>query len=117
MVGSYGLIWEGDSITDISNFGGQYLKWVSPLKLSNYLLNSLPIITHPDAVIAEFVQQNNIGFCVSNLHEIGEKIKAIADPVYATMLENCKRVSKQISAGYFTQAAIEGILDKITKEG
>jgi len=116
MVGSYGLIWEGDTITDISNFGGQYLKWVSPLKLSNYLLNSLPVITHKDAAIAEFVQQNNIGFCVSSLHEIGEKINAITDPVYDTMLENCSRFSKQISAGYFTQTALEGILDKMEKE-
>lgn len=113
LVGSYGLIWEGDSITDISNFGGQYLKWVSPLKLSNYLLNSLPVITHKDAAIAEFVQQNNIGFCVSGLHEIGEKINAITEPVYDMMLENCKRFSKQISAGYYMQHAIDEISKKI----
>lgn len=113
LVGSYGLIWEGDSITDISNFGGQYLKWVSPLKLSNYLLNYLPVITHKDAAIAEFVQQNHIGFCVSELHEIGEKIKAITEPVYATMLENCSRFSKKIAAGHYMQHAIDEISKKI----
>ncbi len=113
LAGSYGLVWEGESITDISNFNGQYLKWVSPLKLSNYLLSSLPIIIHEDAAMAEFVVQNKIGFCVSSLFEIGEKIKLIPEADYQQMVENARRFSIQISCGYYTQKAIEGILEKI----
>ena len=111
--GSYGLVWEGKSITDISNFNGQYLKWVSPLKLSNYLLNSLPVIIHEDAAMAEFVVQNKIGFCVSSLFEIGEKIKVIPEADYQQMVENARGISIEISSGYYTQKAIEGILEKI----
>lgn len=111
--GSYGLVWEGKSITDISNFNGQYLKWVSPLKLSNYLLNSLPVIIHEDAAMAEFVVQNKIGFCVSSLFEIGEKIKVIPEADYQQMVENARGFSIEISSGYYTQKAIEGILEKI----
>lgn len=111
--GSYGLVWEGKSITDISNFNGQYLKWVSPLKLSNYLLNSLPVIIHEDAAMAEFVVQNKIGFCVSSLFEIGEKIKVIPEADYQQMVENARGFSIEISSGYYTRKAIEGILEKI----
>ena len=111
--GSYGLVWEGKSITDISNFNGQYLKWVSPLKLSNYLLNSLPVIIHEDAAMAEFVVQNKIGFCVFSLFEIGEKIKVIPEADYQQMVENARGFSIEISSGYYTQKAIEGILEKI----
>ena len=111
--GSYGLIWEGSSIEDISNFGGQYLRWVSPLKLSNYLLHGMPVITHTDAATAVFIRQNNIGFCVSDLHEIGEKIKTITDTVYATMLENCNRLSEKIATGHYMQHAIDEISKQI----
>lgn len=113
LAGSYGLVWEGESITDISNFNGQYLKWVSPLKLSNYLLNSLPVIIHEDAAMAEFVVQNKIGFCVFSLFEIGEKIKVIPEADYQQMVENARGFSIEISSGYYTQKAIEGILEKI----
>jgi hypothetical protein len=115
--GSYGLVWEGESIRDISNFSGQYLKLVSPLKLSNYLLNSLPVITHKNAAIAEFVVTNNIGFCVTSLFEIGEKIKSIPEAEYQAMVENTRQFSKQISSGYYTRKAIENIQKRISETG
>ncbi len=111
--GSYGLIWEGESVEDISNFGGQYLRWVSPLKLSNYLLHGMPVITHTDAATAAFIRQNNIGFCISSLHDIGYEIQSISETQYNTMAENCRRISKQVSEGYFTGRAIKKILDEI----
>lgn len=111
--GSYGLIWEGSSITGISNFGGQYLRWVSPLKLSNYLLHGMPVITHTDAATAAFIRQNNIGFCVSSLYDIGSEIQSMTETQYNTMADNCRRISKQVSEGYFTGQAIKKILNEI----
>ena len=111
--GSYGLIWEGESVLDISNFSGQYLKWVSPLKLSNYLLHSLPVIIHKDAAMADFVIENKIGYSISSLSEIPGKIKAISDNEYQTMVENTRKFSEKISTGHFTQKAIQAILNKI----
>jgi hypothetical protein len=111
--GSYGLIWEGDSVENIHGYKGRYLEWVNPLKLSNYLLNSLPVITHKNAAIAGYVMQNKIGFCVSSLYEIEEKIKAITEDQYRNMVENTRQFSKKISKGYHTKEAIDGILAKI----
>jgi len=113
LAGSYGLIWEGESILDISNFSGQYLRWVSPLKLSNYLLHGLPVITHKDAAMADFIIENKIGFCVASLHEIPEKIKAIPGNEYQLMLQNARTFSKKISSRHFAQKAIQAILNKI----
>ena len=111
--GSYGLIWEGESIENINGYKGKYLEWVNPLKLSNYLLNSLPVITHKNAAIANFVVQNNIGFCVSSLYEIGEKIKAINEDHYQDMVKNARLFSGRISKGYYTKEAIDGIVAKL----
>ena len=113
MAGSYGLIWEGESILDISNFSGQYLRWVSPLKLSNYLLHGLPVIIHKDAAMADFVMKNKIGFCITSLAGIPKKIKAIPGNEYQSMVENTRMFSEKISTGHFTQKAIQAILNRI----
>jgi hypothetical protein len=113
--GSYGLIWEGNSIEDISNYNGQYLKWVSPLKLSNYLLHSLPVITHKDAAVAPFIEKYKIGFCVSSLHEVAERINKISEEEYQALVANTYPFATKIAAGYYTKKAIEDILE-IVKE-
>lgn len=114
--GSYGLIWEGSSIDNISNPAGKYLELVSPLKLSNYLLNGLPVITHHDAALAKFVVENKIGFCVSSLNEIKEKINSITEDEYRDMLTEAKYFSERIASGYYMQSAVSRILEKMEKK-
>ncbi len=115
--GSFGLVWEGDSIGDISNFRGRYLEFVSPLKLSNYLLLGLPVIIHKDAACAGFVRENKLGICVSSLTELPGLIGELSETEYNEMNANAAVFSEKLSNGYFTQAWIEGILKKISEQG
>jgi|GEM_PF-3036285 len=114
--GSYGLIWEGDTIENISNFKGQYLSIVTPLKLSNYLLNGLPVITHTDAAIAGFVIDHQIGFCVDTLYDIPEKINAIPEEEYQQMRRNAEQFSGKIASGHYTGKAIDEMLEIIQQD-
>jgi hypothetical protein len=113
--GSFGLVWEGNSIDAITGPGGEYLKIVSPLKFSNYILNGLPVITHPDAAIAKYVIENNIGFCVTSLFDVADKINSLTEERYREMRENVLQLADRIATGYFTESAIDSLIDKIEK--
>lgn len=108
--GSFGLIWDGASLENCEGDYGHYLMFSTPHKLSVYILASLPIIIHQDAAMAAFVLEKNIGFCVSSLYEIEEKINSISETEYQQMVENMKPIAKNISAGHYLQTAIENIL-------
>jgi hypothetical protein len=110
LIGSFGLVWDGEFLDNISCPYGEYLKYVTPLKLSKYILAGLPIIIHEDAAMASFVNENNIGFCISTLFEIEEKINALTEQQYQQMIENLKPIAEKIASGYFLQTAINDIL-------
>ncbi len=111
--GSFGLVWEGDSIENISNFRGSYLKYISPMKLSNYLLHGMPVIIHKDAAQATFVAENKIGFCVSSLYEAGQIIEDMSEEMYREMLVQARSFSEKISSGWFAQSWINEILENL----
>ena len=50
--GSFGLIWEGDSIEKPSGSLGRYIQYISHHKLSLYILAKLPIIVAASAATA-----------------------------------------------------------------
>lgn len=108
--GSFGLVWDGKHLDNISCPHGEYLKYVTPLKLSKYILAGLPIIMHEDAAMASFVNENNIGFCISTLFEIEEKINALTEEQYQQMIENLKPIAEKITSVFFLQTAINDIL-------
>lgn len=114
--GSYGLIWEGESIENLSNFRGQYLTVVTPLKLSNYLLKGLPVITSREAAIADFVSNEKIGFCVDSLHDIPGRIHSFSDEEYNQMAGNAAGFANKIASGYYSGKAIDGILKLIAAD-
>ncbi len=109
--GSFGLIWDGSSLEKCEGNYGNYLIYSTPHKLSVYILAGLPIILHEDAAMASFVTENNIGFCISSLFEIEEKINALTEHQYQQMIENLKPIAEKISTGYYLQTAIENTIN------
>ena len=72
--GSFGLVWDGDSIYGMNGSLGNYMQYISHHKLSLYILAGLPIIVSCSAGSAPLVKRYKIGFCVSSLLEINNKI-------------------------------------------
>lgn len=108
--GSFGLIWDGDSIETCSGVYGEYTKYNNPHKLSLYIASCLPVIVWEEAAIADFVRKENIGFCVRNLHEIHAKIADMDEADYQTYLSNISSLKKKVISGSFFKSAMDKAL-------
>jgi glycosyltransferase involved in cell wall biosynthesis len=103
--GSFGLVWDGISTEECSGQYGQYLKYNNPHKTSLYILCGLPVIVWDKAAISTFITDNNIGFTVSNLDELSDKLESLSLEEYKKMKTNINLVrTKIISGGYLNDA-------------
>lgn len=113
--GSYGLVWDGDSIDICSGMWGNYLRYNNPHKTSLYLAAGLPVIVWKDAALAEYIEKNNLGIAVTNLKEIDNKTKKITEQEYKEMCKNVDDISKKLKKGFFLENAINKIEKEIKK--
>lgn len=107
--GSFGLVWDGNSITDCDD----YLRINSPHKLSLYLAAGLPVIVWKHSAVATFIESNQLGFTVESLHEIAFKIEKISAAEYEKMCQNAINIGKQVASGYFLKSAISKIEETV----
>ena len=105
--GSFGLVWDGNSLGNCGGNWGEYLRIDNPLKFSLYLAAGMPVIIWSEAALAGFVKKYEVGFTIDSLYEIEEKIKQISDKEYKQMQENIKPFSKAVKEGCFFAKAIE----------
>ncbi len=97
--GNYGLVWDGDSIETCRGFTGSYLKYNNPHKFSLYIAASIPLIVWKQSALAEFVETNGIGICVNSLLEVKERLADVSEEEYTQMIENLKKIRKQLCDG------------------
>ena len=109
--GDFGLVWDGDSTSSCSGEWGHYLKYNNPHKTSLYIRCELPIIIWEKAAVAPFVKNNNIGICISNLEDLDDILANIPTADYQTMKNNIRKVSQQLSTGYYCAKACRKACD------
>lgn len=105
----FGLVWDGDSIDTCSGDTGEYMRINNPHKLSLYMAARIPVIVWKESAIAQFVKENNVGFCVDSLYEIEELISNVTEDTYRKLVDNVTVISERVHNGYY----ILGVLDKI----
>lgn len=105
--GTFGLVWDGNSLEKCSGNTGEYLKYNNPHKFSLYLAARLPIIIWEKAALSKFVLENKIGLVVSNLHEVKQLLENLDSDEYQLMLENVSRISEKVRNGYYLTNALE----------
>lgn len=105
--GSFGLIWDGESIDTCKGSYGAYTRYNNPHKLSLYIASCLPVIVWSEAAIADFVKEEDIGFCVDNLYEIHDKITNMTTEDYNAYLHNISNLQHKVINGYFTRNAMK----------
>jgi hypothetical protein len=103
--GSFGLVWDGDSIEKCDD----YLRYNNPHKLSLYLVAGVPVIVWKDSAVAALVEENNIGFTVDSLAEIPAKLNAFTSTAYESMQQKVLITGEQISKGYFLRKVMDEI--------
>lgn len=108
--GHFGLVWDGDSVRTCSGSFGEYLQFNNPHKTSLYIRCGLPVIIWEKAALAPFIVQNGIGFCISSLEELDEKLRLVTPEQYTQMRNNVLRMSGLLEQGhFFRQAAREAV--------
>ena len=105
--GSWGLVWDGDSLDTCNGPMGEYQRYNSPHKLSLYIVAHLPVIVWKEAAMAQYVKEKGIGICVSSLREISGIIDELKENDYKTMIENIKRESDMLRSGAHLKACLK----------
>lgn len=110
LIGSFGLIWDGNHIDACDEILGNYLRYNNPHKGSLYLAAGLPIIAPHDSAIGVFIKQHNLGLLVTSLHDL--QTLQIDAAAYETMRNNVLAIrQKVITGGYFKDA-----VERVEKE-
>jgi len=113
MTGDLGLVWDGGiDNSNINNNFLNYTKYNNPHKLSCYIAAGLPVIVWKEAACAKFVEDNNIGYTISNIYDINN----IDLSDYQEKLKNVKKIKKKLTSGYYTITAVEKALEIINKK-
>lgn len=110
--GSFGLIWDGDSIDTCAGNIGLYTKINNPSKFSQYIVAGLPIIVWRKSAVADIVEKYNIGFVIDSLLDINDKLKLISNDMYMEYIYNVNELRKKVANGYHMKKVIDEILIK-----
>ena len=113
MSGSFGLVWDGDSLDTCNGQYGEYLKYNNPHKVSLYLTAGFPVIVWKKSALTSFVIENELGFAVESLREVPEIINAMSKEEYDVLLQNVQKVSGRLIEGFYLSNALSEIEKKI----
>lgn len=110
----FGLIWDGDSIDKNDGILGEYLRYISPHKLSMYLSAGLPVIVSEESAMADFVKDNKIGITIDSLLEIESKLLSLSEEEYRHIKNNVIPIRNKLLEGYFLKNALKEMSTKIS---
>lgn len=106
MEGSFGIVWDGTSVTTCAGNTGEYLKYNNPHKTSLYLAAGLPVVVWEQAAMAEFVTQHHVGITVDSLETLQDVMERINEKDYRLMCENAQRIGAKLRRGEYLAAAL-----------
>ena len=105
MEGSFGLVWDGESIETCSGVYGEYLRINNPHKTSLYLASGLPVIIWSQAALAGFVTENRCGIAVDSILDIEQRLASMTEEEYTQLKEQAAKVGERLRSGYYTRRA------------
>lgn len=97
--GSWGLVWDGDSISSCSGAYGEYMRVNSPHKVSLYIVARLPVIMWEEAALAYYVKENGLGILVKSLNQIPLRLKEVNKERYNQLLSNIDKERHKLING------------------
>lgn len=111
--GSFGLVWDGNSIETNNGIYGEYTRYNNPHKVSLYLSSGLPVIMWKEAALAQYVIDNNVGIVVDNLKNLDAILNSISEETYNDMKANVDNLSKKMRDGYNTKNAVNLAMSRL----
>lgn len=109
LAGSWGLVWDGDSLETCTGTCGRYLALNNPHKLSLYLAAGIPVVIWEGAALASFVTTHGVGIAIGSLRELPARLAAVSDGEYARLRAAAAALGEELRAGAFTRRVLEGL--------
>lgn len=106
----FGLVWDGDSIKECTGVNGEYLKYISPHKLSMYLSAGIPVIVWSKSAMAPFVSSNNLGLVIDSLEDLPILLGSLKQEQYDSFVRSANEVAMKLAKGEY----LASILNKIS---
>ena len=106
---SWGLVWDGDSLSGCSGMLGEYLKFNNPHKASLYLVSGLPLIVWSRSGAARFVERYGCGIVIESLEQLPARLEALSAEEYGRMKGAIVPITEKIRRGGFFLDALERI--------
>lgn len=104
--GSFGLVWDGESLDACTGDWGGYLALNTPHKCSFYIRAGLPLIVWSGAAVAPEVKSKKIGLAIDSLRQLPEILEQITPQQYALMRGNVQAVAREIAGGQHMRTAV-----------
>ena len=108
--GSFGLVWDGDSIETCSGPYGSYLRYNNPHKISLYIAAGMPVIVWEESAMAQLVKDSGIGLTIASLEDLNEVLSNVTNQTYETMRVAVSELQKHVLAGDYLRNALKGWL-------
>lgn len=109
--GDWGLVWDGDSITECNGRLGEYLRYNSAHKVSLYLSCGKPVIVWSKSALGQYLVDNNLGISVDSLDQIPEKLNSVSLVQFNSMIEAVKVYKDKLSQGFMIKEVLKNILN------
>lgn len=97
--GSWGLVWDGDEVSEFSGSLARYMRFNAPHKASLYVSAHLPLIAPSGTAVGNEVLRRGIGITVDSLNDISSRISAVSDAEYDRMLAELDVFAKELNGG------------------
>lgn len=95
----FGLVWDGNSLGEVSGNTGKYLRFNAPHKFSLYLAAGVPVITWKEAAIAKTIEKYDLGITISSLNELQNKLNQLTDEQYDKIKKNVINMQEKVLNG------------------
>lgn len=109
----FGLVWDGESLTECSGIDGNYMRYNNPHKTSLYLSSGIPVITWSQAAIADFIKQHNVGIVIDDLNQIDDVLADVTKDQYLGLKHSAENLATKLRDGFYTKTALRKVEDLI----
>ncbi|MBQ2954571.1 MAG: glycosyltransferase [Clostridia bacterium] len=105
--GSFGVVWDGSSISTGRGAYGAYMMLNAPHKLSLYLAAGMPVVVWSRSAEADWVLSAGVGLAVESLADLPRVISALTPQAYEAMVQAARREGMALRNGQRLLAALE----------
>ena len=108
--GTWGLVWDGESIGTCKGTFGEYLRINAPFKFSLYLAKGLPVIVWKASAMAKYVEEYGLGITVNSLNDIYPTIQKLSTSQIEQIKKNVNKYSAFVKKGEMLSCVLQKII-------